>query len=260
MNLAGRMKWRKRAVLLTALGLAALATSAAAVEELTFTPGDTLTIPGEGRLTGLTMAGMDTVALLNEVPDSLSTTGARTIRLVVQGVDGEIYHEADFSGVLDRALAWDGEYLWACGDADDGSSIIYKIAPDSLGVLTIEDAVTAPGHRPASLAFDGRYLWLTDRDSGRIDRFDPKVKEFTRSVVAPGFSPFGLAWDGAAMWLTDSGTGRIYRLAGSRLRWSGTVAPDIFLARGSDVRLFHDGEKLRFLPPGGRLAVGVDFE
>ena len=233
---------------------------AAAVTELTFTRGDTLVIPGEGRLTGLSMAGEDTFALLNEVPDSLSVTGERVVTLVLQSGEGEIYNEADFSGVLDRALAWDGEFFWSCGDADDGSSIIYKIATDTLGVLVIEDAITAPGHHPASLAFDGRYLWLTDRDSARIDRFDPEVEEFTRTVVAPGFSPFGLAYDGAAMWLSDSGTGRLYRLNGSRLRWTGSVAPDVFLARDQDTRLFHDGLNLRYLLPGTRLTVRMDFD
>ena len=71
-----------------------------------------------------------------------------------------------------------------------------------------------PGHRPTGMCFDGRFLWITDRDSGRVDRFDPEVEEITRSVQAPGFSPCGLAWDGRNMWVTDSGTGRMYRLVG----------------------------------------------
>lgn len=253
---------RRWAVVVLALCLAGggAEAHAEAITELTFTRGDTLAIAGKGLLTGLTMAGEDTVALLNVVPDSLSVTGERIVTLVLQSGAGKIYNEADFSRVLDRALAWDGEYFWSCGDEDDGSSIIYKIATDTLGVLVIEDAITAPGHHPASLAFDGRYLWLTDRDSARIDRFDPEVDEFTRTVVAPGFSPYGLAYDGAAMWLSDSGTGRLYRLNGSRLRWTGSVAPDIFLARGRDTRLFHDGVNLRYLLPGGRLAVRMDFD
>lgn len=237
-----------------------VATSAAAVTEFAFTRGDTVVIPGEGLLRGLTLAGEDTFAVLNEVPDSLSVSGDRTVTLVVMGREGEVYQEADFSGVLDRALAWDGEAFWSCGDADDGTSIIYRIAADTLGVLMVEDAITAPGHRPSSLAYDGRYLWLTDRDSGRIDRFDPEVEEFTRTVAAPGFSPFGLEHDGTGLWLTDSGTGRLYRLQGARLRWTGSVPPDIFLARGQDIRLFHDGAALHYLPPGGRLAVRMDFE
>jgi len=249
-------------VALLILGLAGSGSlaPATAVTDLVFTRGDSLAIAGEGLLVGLSMAGADTFALLNEIPDSLSVTGERTITLVLQNGEGEIFNQADFSGVLDRALAWDGEFFWSCGDAKDGSSIIYKIATDTLGVLVIDDAITAPGHRPSSLAYDGRYLWLTDRDSARIDRFDPEVEEFTRTVTAPGFSPFGLAYDGSAMWLSDSGTGRLYRLNGSRLRWTGSVAPDVFLARGQDIRLFHDGENLRYLPSGGRLAVRMDFE
>ena len=42
--------------------------------------------------------------------------------------------------------------------------------------------------------------------------------------------------------------------------WSGTVAPDQFLVRGQDVRLFFDGETLRYLPSDGRIAVSVSIE
>ena len=246
--------------------LAVLATTApaAAVTELSSTFGDTLKVPGEGILTGLTRAGGDTLATLNVMPDSLSASGLREVRLVLQDTLGTVLLEADFSGVLDRTLAWDGESLWSCGDADDGSSILYKIVPDTLEAgstiaLVVEDAFTAPGHRPAALAWDGRFLWLTDRDAGRVGRFDPKAKEFTRSVAAPAFSPWGLAWDGKYHWLTDSGTGRLYRLVGGRLRWDAVVAADTFLFRGEDILLWHDGRDLRCLAGGGRSAVAVEI-
>lgn len=242
----------------------AASTPAAEVLELSSTFGDTLVVPGNGILTGLTMAGGDTLATLNVTPDSLSASGLREVRLVLQDSLGTVLFEADFSDVLDRALAWNGEALWSCGDADDGSSILYKIMPDTLEadstvVFAVEDAFTAPGHRPAALAWDGRYLWLTDRDAGRVDRFDPRVEEFTRAVAAPAFSPWGLAWDGRHHWLTDSGTGRLYRLVGSRLRWDAVVAADTFLFRGQDVLLWHDGRDLRYLRGGERAAVKVEI-
>ena len=249
---------------LLALLLAAAAGPAAAqgdrVTELVVTPADTLVLPGPGRVVGLTSAGTDSMACLLDVPDSLSGSGAREVRLVVLGPDGGELHDEDFTGVLDRALAWaDGAY-YACGDAPDGTSILYEIRPDSNDVLVVEEAFTAPGHRPMALAWDGRYVWSSDRDSGRLDRFDPEVDEYTRFVAAPGFSPCGLAWDGRSMWLTDAGTGRLYRLAGSRLGWTGVVDAMAFLYRGKDVLLWHDGRDLWYLPPGQGFAVRLDFE
>ncbi|MCP4573046.1 MAG: hypothetical protein GY838_11885 [bacterium] len=249
---------------LACLLLLATAVAAAPVDELSSTFGDTLRIPGEGVLTGLAQAGGDTLATLDVMPDSLSASGLREVRLVLRDSLGAVLLAADFSGVLDRTLAWDGESFWSCGDAADGSSILYKIVPDTLEVdstvaLVVEDAFTAPGHHPAGLAWDGRFLWLTDRDSGRVDRFDPEVDEFTRAVAAPAFSPWGLAWDGTRHWLTDSGTGRLYRLVGGRLRWDAVVAADTFLFRGRDVLLWHDGVDLRCLVEGARDAVKIEI-
>lgn len=249
---------------LTLLALLTAAEPAAGVTELSCTFGDTLVVPGEGLLTGLARAGGDTLATLNVTPDSLSASGLREVRLVLQDSLGGVLLESDFSGVLDRTLAWDGEHLWSCGDADDGSSILYKIAPDTSEVdstisFVIDDAYTAPGHRPSALVFDGRYLWLTDRDTGRVDRFDPEVEEFTRAVAAPAFSPYGLAWDGRHHWLTDSGTGRLYRLVGSRLRWDAVVAADTFLFRGQDLLLWFDAQELRYLAGGARSAVAIEI-
>jgi len=197
--------------------------------------------------------------VLREEPGGPAGSG-RHVRLIVQGPGGRVLHDEDFTGILDRGLGWDGRTLWACGDAADGSSILYSIAADSTGALVTVDAYTAPGHRPTALAWDGTYLWLTDRDSGRIDRFDPAIEEFTRFVVAPGFSPCGLAWDGAAMWLTDAGTGRLYRLVGGRLHCNGVVDPVSFMFRGVGVLLLHDGRNLWYLPEDEEVAIRADFQ
>ena len=174
------------------------------VAELVIVPGDTLALPGPGRVVGLTVAGLDSMAFLLDVPDSLAASGRREVRLLLQGPGGEVLHDEDYTGVLDRALAWDGEFLYACGDADDGSSILYQIPVDPLGPGG-RGGFTAPGHRPRDLSFDGRFLWISDRDSGRVDRFDPEVERVHPLGPTPGFSPFGLAWDGRNMWVTDSG-------------------------------------------------------
>ena len=214
--------------------------------ELTVTPADSLPLP-PGEVTGLTWAGGDTLALLVTQVDSLAIEQATQVFLVVGDTSGTIFWQEDFTGVLARGLTWDGEFFWSCGDDAEGGSLLYKIKADT---VRVEEVYPTPGHRPMSLAFDGRWLWLTDRDNGRIDRIDPETGALTRSVGAPGFSPVGLAWDGRAMWLTDAGTGRLTRLRGRRLERRDTVVADDWFLRDHDTRLAHDGHSLWVLPAG----------
>jgi sugar lactone lactonase YvrE len=223
---------------------------------LSFAERDSLPLPEMGQVTGLTFMGPDTLVVLTDTPDSLSDSGDREVLLVFQDREGGVFFQEDFTGVLDRGLAWDGEFLYSSGDAPDGSSILYQLRVDT---LQVEEAFDAPGHRPTAMAYDGRYVWITDRDSGKIDRFDPEVGEITRTAQAPGFSPFGLAYDGNNLWVTDSGTGRMYRLSGSRLRWSATVDPHSYLHRDQNVLLLHDGQNFWYLPAGGAKAVNFIF-
>jgi hypothetical protein len=260
--------WRRRVWWALLFGLYCVATGAsvesvlAADEEapeltLSFTTLDTMFLGEAGLIAGITWMGPDTLVVLEDIPDSVSESGDREVSLVFRNPAGDILLREDFSGVLDRALAWDGEFLYSCGDADDGSSILYQIQVDT---LQVEEAFDAPGHRPSAMCFDGRYIWITDRDSGRVDRFDPEAGAITRSAVAPGFSPFGVAWDGRNMWVTDSGTGRLYRLSGSRRNWSATVDTESFLFRGQDVLLLHDERVFWYVVPQERVAVKMRFD
>lgn len=227
---------------------------------LGFVELDTLILPPLGKITGLTWMGPDTLAVLLDVADTLSASGEQEMHLVFQDTAGVVFREEVFSGVLDRGLAWDGEFLWSCGDADDGSSILYKIGVDSLDIWQVEDAYNTPGHRPSDMCFDGRFVWITDRDSGRVDRFDPEVEEITRSALTPGFSPFGLGWDGRNMWLTDAGTGLMYRVSGSRRTWSATINSESFMHRGEDILLVAEGSNFWYVPMGQNVAVRIRFE
>ena len=224
---------------------------------LSFTTGDTMVLGEVGLIAGITWMGPDTLVVLEDIPDSVSESGDREVRMVFRDAEGGILHTEDFSGVLDRALAWDGEFLYSCGDAADGSSILYQIQVDT---LQVEEAFDVPGHRPSDMCFDGRYVWITDRDAGRVDRFDPETKAITRSAVTPGFSPFGVAWDGRNMWVTDSGTGHLYRLSGSRRNWSATVDARSFLFRGKDVLLLHDEQTFWYVLPQERVAIDLRFD
>lgn len=264
------LDWRLNmlVVLLCAVGVGAGSVGSAVAQteggdpqrRVSFVETGTLPLAGPGRITGLTWMGPDTLAVLLDVADTLSRSGEREMRLIFQDTTGVVFRNEDFSGVLDRGLAWDGEFLWSCGDADDGSSILYKVGVDTMDVWQVAEAYDTPGHRPGDMCFDGRFVWITDRDSGRIDRFDPEVEEITRSALTPGFSPFGVAWDGRQVWVSDAGTGLMYRLSGSRRTWSATVDPESFMHRGQDVLLSSSGQYLWYVPVGRNIAVGIRFQ
>ena len=263
------MKLRHRTIFLLTLGLvSSLITMGTALAgdtnsgfgpdvAISFSRIDTLMLPTPGNISGLTWMGPDTLVVLNDIPDSLSESGDRELRMVFLDRQGELLRVEDFTGVLHRGLAWDGEFLFSCGDADDGSSILYRIEPDT---LMVEEAFDAPGNHPCGMCYDGRFVWITDRDTGRVDRFDNEVGEITRSVVTPGFSPFGVAFDGKYMWIADSGSGRMYRLTGARRRWSATVDTESFMERGRDVLLLHDGESFWYVPHGENIAIRIQMQ
>lgn len=214
---------------------------------------DSLAVAAPGRVTGLAWLGADSLAVL-VVGEDPAGGGPAPVKLVLQNRAGRILRSEDVTGVLSRALAWDGRELWGCGDVDGGGSRLYRLDP---ALLTVRASYPTPGHRPEGMCSDGRFLWLTDRDAGRLARFDPALNEFTRVASTPGFSPCGVAWDGRSLWLTDVGTGRLYRLSGSRRAWSGTVVPGDFLCRGRAVQLAHDGRDLWLLAAGSSWLVRV---
>jgi hypothetical protein len=206
--------------------------------QLGLTVSDSLPLPA-GEVRGLAWLDLDRLVVLSVIPDSLSPSGTMQVPLTYQDRWGNVTRVEDFTGTLSRGLAFDGKYLWSCGDEQDGGSLLYKIEADT---CFIADAFPTPGHRPYGTAWDGTYVWIVDRDSGRLDRFDPESEQVTRSVLAPGFSPCSVAHDGRYTWVGDSGTGRLYRLSGPRGRWNGTVLAEALAFRGRDIVLSsHEG-------------------
>jgi streptogramin lyase len=241
-------------LLLALAAVCAGATLPAAAAELRVAETDSLAPPvvpdpGRVRITGLTWAGEDTLALLVAEVDSLALEAPECVFLVVGDTTGTVFWQEDFTGVLARGLTWDGEFFWSTGDDAEGGSLLYKIKADTVG---IEEVHPAPGHRPMAMAFDGRWIWVSDRDRGTIDRVDPETGAVTRTAYPPGFSPVGLAWDGQAMWSTDAGTGRLGRLRGGRLDRQALVAADDWYLRDADALLAHDGRSLWVLRPDDR--------
>ena len=69
-----------------------------------------------------------------------------------------------------------------------------------------------PYNNPSGLAWDGRYLWLSDDTSdswicsekGKIIKIDPNNGNVIKVFESPGCDPDGLAWDGNYLWVTDN--------------------------------------------------------
>ncbi len=212
-----------------------LAVTAAAATELTLETTASLELP-PGEVRGFAWAGGDTLAWLLASADEQAFGDSLEVFLRVGDASGQVYWQEEFTGILSRGLAWDGASFWSTGDDTDGGSLLYKVSPDSMAVTEVYHAL---GHRPMDLAYDGRWLWLTDRDRGCLDRFDPENGDATRTVAAPGFSPGGLAWDGEAIWVADAGTGRLVRLRGGRLERQTHVDQGSWFRRGTDVIMAH---------------------
>ncbi len=224
--------------------------------DLRIAPVDTVDF-GEVVVRGMAWLDEERFVTLQVLPDTAAGLPPVSSRLVWHGPGGEAENEIDFTGTLARGLAFDGEFLWSCGDGEGGESLLYKIDADTLNV---EAAFPTRGHRPCGVAWDGTYVWMVDRDSARFDRFDVELEEITRSVTTPGFSPSGLAFDGDRFWISDAGTGRLYRLSRNTGTWNGVVALEDWSFRGADVPLAWDGNHFWFVLPPGSQAVRAVFE
>jgi sugar lactone lactonase YvrE len=225
-----RMMDARTVMLALTLSLAA-GIGAASAQQLFCAVADSLPLP-DGEVRGLAWVDGRRLAVLSAISDSQTPSGARSVTLIFIDRSGAPLRRQDFTGTLARGLAFDGEFFWSCGDERDGGSLLYKIDGDTLNV---EESFPTPGHHPCGVAWDGESVWVVDRDTGRLDRFDPDKGDVTRSILTPGFSPYGLAHDGRFAWVADSGTGRLYRLAGARGKWDGTVDADAFSFRGRDL-------------------------
>jgi len=98
----------------------------------------------------------------------------------------------------------------------------------------------SPGPCVTALAFDGKQLWVADRKTRLLYRYDPANQQVTQELQTPGFWPTGLAWDGQALWCVDQKDNRIYRIDPS----TGTVLKVIESPARSPHGLTWDGKYL----------------
>ncbi|MDW7681716.1 MAG: transglutaminase domain-containing protein, partial [bacterium] len=70
----------------------------------------------------------------------------------------------------------------------------------------------SPGNFCTGLAFDGKQLWVSDRQSDLLIQIEPTSGAQLKALPAPGYSPTGLAWDGTHLWVVDDKELFLYRI------------------------------------------------
>ncbi len=243
----------------SALLLVLLATSVVAAPqgELNLSLIDTLQVT-EGDLRGFAWISDDTTIVLVAEPDTSRPGFDLTNILYWYDAKGEMIREHDVTGILSRGLAYDGKWLWSFADAtEDQEALLYKIEADT---LFVDATYSTPGHRPNDLTWDGTHLWMVDRDSGRLDRFDPETEDVTRTRTTPAFSPTGVAFDERFFWIADLATGRLYRLSRGGSVWNGSVSFDTYFHRGEDVTLVWNRGSLWMIPQDGGIMIRTQIE
>jgi hypothetical protein len=204
-----------------------------------------------GQVRGLTWLAPERLGVLLAPPDA--DPQDHGVVVILDG-DGQELERQKLGGALVRGLAFDGASFWGCVDEKEGESLLVAVNPDTGVVATFPTS----GHRPCGVGWDGSSVWVADRDSGRLDRYDPSTGAVMRSLLAPGFSPCGLACDGRLLWTSDVATGLLYQVQAARGRLLGVVAAEDFAWRGREVYLAAGTDGIWFAArEGGQVYHGI---
>lgn len=71
-------------------------------------------------------------------------------------------------------------------------------------------SIPSPSGYTIGLAFDGKYLWSSDRRTDLLYKIDPANGKCLDSFASPGYGITGLTWDGHWLWCVDPEAGFIY--------------------------------------------------
>ncbi|MCX7834208.1 MAG: transglutaminase [Ignavibacteria bacterium] len=61
----------------------------------------------------------------------------------------------------------------------------------------------APGKFPTGLCFDGKNLWVADRETDKLYCINPETGSIIRMIESPAYWPMGIAYDGQYLWNSD---------------------------------------------------------
>jgi transglutaminase-like putative cysteine protease/sugar lactone lactonase YvrE len=89
------------------------------------------------------------------------------------------------------------------------SGKIYQVLPEDGTILRYYDV---PDRSCRCLAYDGRYLWVSNRIKDEFYMLDPGSGKVLGIVQAPGPYPTGIAWLDGHLWNVDFQTRKVYQL------------------------------------------------
>jgi len=67
----------------------------------------------------------------------------------------------------------------------------------------IVKSINTPGKFPTGICFDGKNLWVADRETDKLYYINPGDGSVIREIESPAYWPMGLAWDGEFLWNAD---------------------------------------------------------
>jgi DNA-binding beta-propeller fold protein YncE len=103
-------------------------------------------------------------------------------------------------------LAYDGSCMWVASyDWASGAGTVRRVC-DSLG-----DSYPT-GNTPTKVAFDGNYVWVTNRGSNTVTRVDAFNGGRPAETFPTGTAPGGLAFDGTYVWIANRNDNTVMRL------------------------------------------------
>ncbi|MHC4615662.1 MAG: transglutaminase domain-containing protein, partial [Planctomycetota bacterium] len=87
---------------------------------------------------------------------------------------------------------------------------VYRVTTDD---GTILDSFAAPARGARCLAFDGRYLWISNRLEDELYLVDPETGWVISILPSPGPYPAGVAWHDEQLWNVDFQDREVRRIA-----------------------------------------------
>jgi transglutaminase-like putative cysteine protease/glutamine cyclotransferase len=112
-----------------------------------------------------------------------------------------------------------------------------------------------PGNFCTGLAFDGKYLWVSDYKTDLIYKLDPASGTILHQIPSPGFWPMGLAWDGQYLWNVDKQQAKIFKINSQ----DGTVLETIEAPCSDPEGLTWDGTTLWVGDARGNTLMKIDL-
>lgn len=144
-------------------------------------------------------------------------------------------------------------------------------------VAAFLDSFDSPAEDPRGLAFDGRYLWLSDALSLKLFKVDPATGEAVRSFNVDWQLPEDVAWDGTSIWAVDNGDLKLLQIdpeTGDIIKSKEAPGDDptgltfdgtsLWVADATDMKLYQidpaTGDVLKTLEAPGTLPSGLAFD